>query len=82
LEEALRERIRRVFGEALGLDDGVDIEGLEYRAVKQWDSVGHMQLVAALEEEFDIMLEMDEITGMSSFERAVEIVARHADEAP
>ena len=34
---------------------------LEYQSIKSWDSVGHMALVAELEDVFDIMLEMDDI---------------------
>lgn len=61
---------------------GVDIEGqlrtLEYNASPQWDSVAHMALVAALEQEFDCMLDMDDILDMSSYTKAVEIMVKYA----
>ena len=40
--------------------------------------MGHMMLVAALEAEFDTMLETDEILSMSSFDKAVDIMGKYA----
>jgi acyl carrier protein len=50
------------------------LSGLAYQGVKTWDSIGHMSLVAALEEAFDIMMETDDIINMSSFEKGKEIL--------
>lgn len=50
-------------------------ENLVYQSIKLWDSVGHMSLVAALEDAFDIMLEMDDIIDLSSYEKGKEILA-------
>ena len=35
--------------------------GLKYQDIEAWDSVGHMGLIAALEEAFGIMLDTDRI---------------------
>lgn len=40
---------------------------LEYQSIAQWDSVGHMALMAELEDTFDIMLEMDDIIDFGSY---------------
>lgn len=50
-------------------------ENLVYQSIKLWDSVGHMSLVAALEDAFNIMLEMDDIIDLSSYEKGKEILA-------
>ena len=47
---------------------------LEYQGVEAWDSVGHMDLVATIEEAFDIMFEADDIIDFSSFEKGIEIL--------
>lgn len=47
---------------------------LEYRGINEWDSVGHMGLIAALEEVFDIMMDTDDIVDFSSFKRGKEIL--------
>jgi len=42
-----------------------------------WDSVGHMALVAAIERAFDVMMETDDVIGLSSFAKAKEILSKH-----
>ena len=49
--------------------------GLEYQQVASWDSVGHMGLVAALEDAFEIMMDTDDIIDLSSFEKGMEILS-------
>ena len=51
--------------------------GLEFQAIPAWDSVGHMGLVAALEETFDIMLEPDDIVDLSSFAKGKELLGKY-----
>jgi acyl carrier protein len=65
------------FREGLGLGDDVDVTVLEYNKIQNWDSVAHMTLVAAIEEAFDIMFDTDDVLDMSSFNKALEIIARH-----
>jgi acyl carrier protein len=72
-----RERLAAVFQEVLSLSGTEDLDTLRYREISGWDSVGHMQLVAAIETEFDIMLDPDEILDLSSFAKALELVDRH-----
>ncbi len=50
---------------------------LKYGESEQWDSVGHMTLIAALEDAFDIMVDMDDIIDLSSFEKGKEILRKY-----
>lgn len=50
---------------------------LAYMSIETWDSVGHMGLVSALEEAFDIMLEPDDILDLSSYEKGKEILSKY-----
>jgi len=50
---------------------------LKYQSIDAWDSVGHMGLIAALEDTFEIMLEPDDIIDLSSFEKGKEILAKY-----
>jgi len=50
---------------------------LVYGESRAWDSVGHMTLVAALEDAFDVMMEMDDIIDLSSFEKGKEILRKY-----
>ncbi|WP_436493136.1 acyl carrier protein [Actinokineospora sp. HUAS TT18] len=72
---SLSERLRTVFVDALQLDDDVDVESLKYRDIDAWDSVGHMALVAAIEDEFDVQFETDQVIDMSSFKVALDMLA-------
>jgi acyl carrier protein len=51
---------------------------LVYQSVAAWDSVGHMSLIAVLEESFDIMLDTDDIIGFSSYSIGKEILSRYS----
>ena len=52
------------------------LSGLKYQDIPAWDSVGHMSLIAALEEAFDIMMDTDDIIDLSSYEKGKEILAK------
>lgn len=52
------------------------LPGLKYQDIPAWDSVGHMSLVAALEDAFDIMMDTDDIIDLSSYEKGKEILAK------
>lgn len=66
-----------VFREALALSPDVEVEKLTYNTIKSWNSIGHMTLVAALESEFNIMLDTDDVLDMSSFDKSVQILGKH-----
>ena len=71
---SLNDRLRAVFVDALELPDGVDVESLKYRDIQQWDSLGHMTLVAAIEDEFAVQLETEQVIDLSSFKVAVDML--------
>ncbi|MBQ3388657.1 MAG: hypothetical protein IJG60_05540 [Thermoguttaceae bacterium] len=50
---------------------------LAYQTTPSWDSVGHMALVAELEDAFEIMLEMDDIIDLSSYEEGKRILGKY-----
>ncbi len=53
------------------------LETLEYQSITNWDSVGHMSLIAALEDGFDIMMEMNDIIDFSSFKKGKELLKKY-----
>ncbi|MCM1021028.1 MAG: acyl carrier protein [Muribaculum sp.] len=53
------------------------LETLTYQGTELWDSVGHMSLVAALEEAFDIMMDTDDIIDFSSYTKGKEILKKY-----
>jgi acyl carrier protein len=76
---SLEERTLNVFREVLELDQEVDAGSLKYNEIDTWGSLAHITLVSALEGEFDIMLDPDDILAMSSYDKAVEIVRKYSN---
>lgn len=72
-----REKYDQVFIDAFSVTADQLNEGLVYQSVQQWDSIGHMGMVAALEEAFDIMLETDDIIDFGSYTKGIEILAKY-----
>lgn len=72
------EKYNNVFCETLQITED-KLAGLKYQGVELWDSVGHMTLVAALEDAFDIMMETDDIIDLSSYEKGKEILKTKYD---
>jgi len=50
---------------------------LTYQSVEGWDSVGHMSLIAVIEDAFDIMMDTDDIIDFSSYEKGKEILKKY-----
>ena len=71
------EKLRKMFAEGLGISEDVVTDDLTYQSIKEWDSIGHMALIAAIESAFDIMMDTNDIIDMSSFAKAKEIIQKY-----
>ena len=49
-----------------------------YATIPEWDSIAHMSVIAALEDAFGIMIDMDDVIDMSSVGKAREIIAKYS----
>ena len=70
------EKYNEAFTESFGVT-AKQLPGLAYQEIPEWDSVGHMQLIAALEDAFDIMFDTDDIIDFSSYEKGKEFMAKY-----
>lgn len=70
------EKYNKAFCGALEISEE-KLNGIQYQGVDTWDSVGHMTLVANLEDAFGIMMETDDIIDLSSYEKGKEILKAH-----
>lgn len=70
------EKYKAAFIECLDVTDD-QLEVLKYQDVPGWDSIGHMSLIAALEDAFDIMMDTDDIIDFSSFEKGKELLGKY-----
>ncbi len=69
------EKYTNVFVETFGVTPE-QAKGLKYQDIEAWDSVGHMGLISALEDAFDIMMDTDDIIDFNSYEKGKEILAK------
>ena len=69
------EKYNNAFTETFEISED-KLKGLKYQDIEAWDSVGHMTLIAALEDAFDIMMDTDDIIDFSSYEKGMEILAK------
>ena len=71
------EKYRNAFVEGLEIEEAQVTDDLEYQGIQEWDSVGHMGLIACIEDAFDIMMDTDDIIDLSSYEKGKEILSNH-----
>ena len=69
------EKYTNVFMETFEVSEE-EAKNLKYQDIDAWDSVGHMGLISALEDTFDIMMDTDDIIDFSSFEKGKEILSK------
>ncbi len=69
-----RDDFAATFRRALGLEDGTDPSGAAYGRTEGWDSVGHMQLMLALEDAYGITIDADDVFAMSDYRAVCDIL--------
>ena len=75
-----KEKYDQAFIEVFSVSPDVLNESFVYQSVSEWDSVGHMAMIAALEEAFDIMMETEDIIEFSSYTVGMEILKKYGIE--
>ncbi len=73
-----KQKYDQVFIETFSIDESMLDDNLVYNSIQSWDSVGHMEMVARIEEIFDIMMEVDDIVDFSSYKKGFEILAKYS----
>ena len=70
----LNEVFRDVFGDpALSVNENTTSSDIE-----DWDSLEHINLIAAVENEFGLRFKMREVSGMKNVGEMIEIIAKRA----
>ena len=65
------------FKVAFEIEDSQLGSELKYESIQEWDSIGHMSLIAELEDKFDISMEMDDIIDFSSYDKGIELLKKY-----
>lgn len=74
------EKYNAVFMDTLELTEEELGEGCTVQSIKKWDSIGHITLMNALEDTFEIMLDADDIIEFRSYEGGKKLLARYGVE--
>ena len=64
----------QAFIDALGVSANQLGPKLVYKSISTWDSIGHMELIAMLEDSFGIEMEAGDILDFRSYERGKQIL--------
>lgn len=72
-----KEKYEQVFVESFSVEPSVLNDQFVYQCVPAWDSVGHMTMIAALEETFGIMMETDDIIDFGSYTKGQELLGKY-----
>ena len=76
MKEKLLDKYDKVFIKSFKIKKD-KLKKLKYQSIAQWDSVGHMSMIGALEDAFKITLDMDDIIDFSSFEKGKKILKKY-----
>jgi acyl carrier protein len=69
-------KYNNTFIELFSISEDV-LSGLTYQGIAAWDSIGHMQLISKIEDEFDVMFETNDIIDFSSYSKGIEILKKY-----
>ena len=69
-----KQKYKDIFIKSLAMDSKKFSENIKYNEIAEWDSIGHMTLMAALEEEYKITFETDDIIDFSTYKKGIEIM--------
>jgi acyl carrier protein len=68
------EKLRDIFRAALDYENGRDVSALRQADEPRWDSLMHVSLVAAIEGEFDVIIDVADSLRITSFQSAMEVL--------
>ena len=71
------EKYTKVFVDTFKINKKKLSKNIKYNSIPEWDSVGHMAMIAKLEKSFKISMEMDDIIDFSSFNEGKKILKKY-----
>ena len=74
------EKYNQAFAQTFNVEVELLKDDFAYQDVPSWDSVGHMGLIASLEEIFEIMLETEDIIEFSTYGVGKQILKKYGVE--
>ena len=73
------EKYNKLFLKAFPITEE-ELPAARYQKTKRWDSLGHMELMAAMEETFGIQMQTLDVMDFSGYEKGKEVLAHYGVE--
>ena len=71
------EKYNNIFIELFGTKPELLNDNFNFGVAPKWDSLAHMELIAQLEDTFDIMLDTDDIMHFGGYENGKKILEKY-----
>ena len=72
-----KEKYEKVFVDCFSVSPDILNEQFVYQCVQAWDSVGHMGMIAGIEEVFNIMMDTEDVIDFSSYTVGIEKLKKY-----
>lgn len=73
-----KEKYDQIFKDCFSISEKELNEAFVYQSIPAWDSVGHMGLIAALEDAFAISMETEDIIEFGSYTIGIDILKKYS----
>ena len=70
------DKYNEIFAETFHLSQE-EVKTARFKETRQWDSVGHVNLIAKIEETFDISLTPDDLMDLISYDAGLRILSKY-----
>ena len=72
-----KEAYSAIFEEIFNVDKSRLNENFNFNVVENWDSLTHLSLITALEDEFDVMFETNDILHFGGYQNGMKILEKY-----
>jgi len=77
----MNEKLQQVMAEVFEVNPTSISELTTMENTESWDSMSHLRLIGAIEEQFGVALQEDDMLNMTSFSKINEIISARAGQA-
>ena len=74
------EKLNNIFVEVFGVEPSALMSNFKKENVEAWDSIHQLSIVTAMEEEFDLLFDPEDIIALDSYEAAKGILSKYGIE--
>ena len=69
------QKLKEIMVELFGMEENAITDSLTMKDTDVWDSLKHMELIASIEDVFEVELSFDEIVAMQTFKEIKQVLS-------